>query len=95
MMDLRTAILAVALAAILILFGVGMFGVSFGEERQTPAVDMQEAKRIVLMQFPNARIREIELETEDGRLVYEVELTTAEGEKKELHVNAMSGKIEK
>jgi uncharacterized membrane protein YkoI len=40
-------------------------------------------------------LREIELETEDGRLVHEVELTTAKGEKKELHVNAMSGKIEK
>jgi uncharacterized membrane protein YkoI len=94
-MDLRTAILAIALATILVLFGIGMFGISFGEERQTPAVDMQEAKRIVLMQFPNARIREIELETEDGRLVYEVELVTAEGQKKELHVNAMSGQIEK
>ena len=43
---------------------------------------MQGAKRIVLMQFPNARLREIELETEDGRLVYEVELTTAEGRRR-------------
>lgn len=64
-MDLRTVILAVTLAAILILFGIGMFGVGFGEER-TPVVGMQEAVRIVLTQFPNARISEIELETEDG-----------------------------
>jgi uncharacterized membrane protein YkoI len=93
-MDLRTTILAIALATILVLFGIGMFGISFGEE-QTPAVSVQEATRIVLTQFPNARIREIELEAEDGRLVYEVELVTVEGQKKELHVNAMSGKIEK
>lgn len=94
-MDLRIAILAVALATILILFGIGMFGISFGEERQTSAIDMQEATRIVLTEFPNARILEMELDREHGRLVYEVELITAEGQKKELHVNATTGRIEK
>ena len=94
-MDIRTAILAVTLATILIFFGIGMFGISFGEEPHTHALDMQEATRIVLTEFPNARIQEIELDTEDGRLVYEVELVTAEGQKKELHVNATTGRIEK
>ncbi len=46
-------------------------------------------------QFPNARALEIELDTEDGKLVYEVELITAEGQKRELHVNAVTGTIEK
>lgn len=94
-MDIRTAMLAVALATILIFFGIGMFGISFGEEPHTPVLDMQEATRIVLTEFPNARIQEIELDTEDGRLVYEVELVTAEGQKKELHVNATTGRIER
>ncbi len=94
-MDVRTVILALALASILILFGIGMFGISFGEERQTPAIDLQEAARIVLTQFPNARILEMELDREHGRLMYEVELVTAEGQKKELHVNAATGRIEK
>ncbi len=94
-MDIRTAILAGALVTILILFGIGMFGISFGEEPRMPVIDMQEAARIVLTQFPNARITEIELDTEDGRLVYEVELVTADGQKKELHVNATTGRIEK
>ncbi len=94
-MDLRTAILALAIVVSLIIFGMGMFGMSYGEERQAPPVDMQEATRIVLTQFPNARILEMELDTEDGRLVYEVELVTAEGQKKELHVNATTGRIEK
>lgn len=94
-MDLRTAILALAIVVSLIIFGMGMFGMSYGEERQAPPVDMQEATRIVLTRFPNARILEMELDTEDGRLVYEVELVTAEGQKKELHVNATTGRIEK
>ena len=94
-MDIRTAVLALALVASLTVFGIGMFGMSYGEERQVPAIDMQEATRIVLTQFPNARILEMELDTEDGRLVYEVELVTAEGQKKEVHVNATTGRIEK
>lgn len=94
-MDIRTIILAVALATILILFGIGMFGISFGEVRQTPAVDLHEATRIVLTEFPNARIVEMELDKEHGQLVYEVELVTAEGQKKEVHVNATTGRIEK
>ncbi len=39
-MDIRTAILACALVTILILFGIGMFGISFGEEPRTPVLDM-------------------------------------------------------
>lgn len=94
-MDIRTAILALALAASLIIYGMGMFGMSYGEERQAPAIDMQEATRVMLANFPNARILEMELDSEDGRLVYEVELVTAEGQKKELHVNATTGQIDK
>lgn len=94
-MDIRTAILALVLFTSLINFGIGMFGISFGEEPHSPAVDMRQATQIVLEQFPNARILEMELETDDGRLVYEVELVTAEGQKKELHVNATTGRIEK
>ena len=94
-MDLRTAILALFLIVTLLLFGIGMFGISVGEERQPPAVDMQAATRIVLTEFPNARIVEMELDREHGQLVYEVELVTAEGQKKEVHINATTGRIKK
>ncbi|MCP9463498.1 MAG: PepSY domain-containing protein [Nitrospira sp.] len=94
-MDIRTAILAGALATTLILFGVGLLGISFGEDRQVPAIDRQEAARLVLANVPNARILEMELDTEDGRLVYEVELVTAEGKAKEVHVDATTGRIQK
>jgi len=70
-------------------------GVALSEDAAQGRLDAKEIARIVERQFPGAHIREIELETEDGRLVYEVELTTAEGRKKEIHVNAVTGRIEK
>lgn len=77
------------------LFWLGAFNFGVAEETRLPTIDVQEASRIVLQQFPNAQIKEIELDTEDGRLVYEVELITADRRKKELHVNARTGQIEK
>ncbi|CAE6770779.1 PepSY domain-containing protein [Nitrospira defluvii] len=94
-MDFRTAILALVLFVSLLIFGIGLFRVSFGDEPHSPAVDMRQATQIVLEQFPHARILEMELDTDDGRLVYEVELITAEGQKKEIHINATTGRIEK
>ena len=70
-------------------------GLGIADEGHQAKIDKQEVTQIVHTQYPDARISEIELETEDGRLVYEVELVTKDGQKKELHVNAMSGKIEK
>jgi len=77
------------------LFWLGAFNFSVAEEGNRPTIDIQQATRIVLERFPNARIKEIELDTEDGRLVYEVELVTADGQKKEVHINAMNGNVEK
>lgn len=94
-MDIRTVILGLTLFVILLMFGMGMLGVSFGEELQSPALDMRQATEIVIGQFPQARILEIELDREHGKLVYEVELITAEGQKREVHVNATTGRIEK
>ncbi len=94
-MEIRTVILALVLFVSLLVFGIGLFGVSFGEEPHSPAVDMRQATQIVLEQFSHARILEMELDTDDGRFVYEVELITAEGQKREVHVNATTGRIEK
>ena len=89
-MDIRTAILAVALGTIVILFGIGMFGISFGEERQTAAGDMQETTRSVLTEFPNAGILEMGRDREHGQFVYEMELVSAEEQKKNVQVNNQS-----
>lgn len=84
-------------AAILALgmFVLGPLNGAFGDDRVQPKIDAQEATKIIQAQFPNARIHEMELDSEDGRLVYEVELLTQEGQKKELHVDAMTGAISK
>jgi uncharacterized membrane protein YkoI len=73
------------------------FADSFADDnRQVKvAITVQEASQIVMNQFPSARILEIELENEDSRAIYEVELITAEGQKKEVHVDAVSGAIHK
>ncbi|MER3424865.1 MAG: hypothetical protein C4293_18230 [Nitrospiraceae bacterium] len=84
-----------AVATMLWAFRLGVFNVGFADDKGQPAISVQEATRIVQEHFPGARILEVKLATEDGRLVYEVELVTAEGQKKELHLDAMSGKIVK
>jgi uncharacterized membrane protein YkoI len=66
----------------------------FRRRDRSAVVDIQEATRIVHTQFPNARIMEIELHNEDGKLVYEVERRMYQGEKKEAQVNSLSGKSE-
>ena len=55
-MDIRTTILTIVLVASLILFGIGLFGISFGEETRSPVIGLQKETRVVLAQFPNARI---------------------------------------
>lgn len=55
-MDIRTAILTAVLLLSLILFGIGMLGMSFSGETRSPPIDLQEATRDVLVQFPNVRI---------------------------------------
>ena len=94
-MDIRNRLLAGALVGTFVLFGTALLDASFGEEPHTAIIDMPEATRIILTEFPNARILEIELDREHGHFVYEVELITAEGKKKEVHINAATGRIEK
>ncbi len=77
-MAIRTVLLASALVAILIFFGLGMFGIGFGAELRPPAIDLQKAIGIVLAQCSNARLSAIELDMEGRRLVYAVELGTKE-----------------
>ncbi|MDC8450014.1 MAG: PepSY domain-containing protein [Nitrospira sp.] len=98
-MEIRNRLIAVVFAVVFVgtflLFGTALLGASFGEEPPAALIDMPEATRLVLAEFPNARIVEIELDREHGHFVYEVELITTEGQKKEVHINATTGRIEK
>ena len=92
---MRRVTVIVVVMLVLWMFWLGFFSLGSAEQNAQPAVSMQEATRIVETQYPNSRILEIELDTEDGQLVYQVELLTQEGQKKELHVNATTGRIDK
>jgi uncharacterized membrane protein YkoI len=88
----KIIMLTIALLLLLMPFSTGFAD----DDRQAKvAITVQEASQIVMNQFPSARILEIELESEDSKAVYEVELITAEGQKKEVHVDAVSGAIHK
>lgn len=95
---MRRGLAVFTVAAMPWMFWLGVFNFGFADEtgqKGQAVISAQEATRIVQEQFPGARILELESDIEDGRLVYEVELATAEGQKKELHLDAMNGKIVK
>jgi len=55
-------------------------------------VTMEEAIQTAKTKFPG-RVVEAELESEDGGLVYEVEIVSASGEEQEIEIDAQSGEI--
>ena len=55
-------------------------------------VTMEQAIQTAKTKFPG-RVVEAELESEDGALVYEVEIVSASGETQEIEIDAQSGKI--
>ncbi len=46
-----------------------------------------------LARYPGARLLEAELEEEDDRYVYEIELLTADGVARELELDARDGRL--
>ena len=58
-------------------------------------VSLIEAVRIAEANVTNAKTVEAELEREDGRTVYEVEMIDSAHKKRTVHVDAATGKIMK
>lgn len=56
------------------------------------SVTMEEAIKTATTQFPG-KVLEAELESEDGKVMYEVEIVNAAGEIREFEIDAQSGKI--
>lgn len=84
-----------AIALVLTSFGVAMS--HDGKEKVDVAnlatsVTMEEAIKTATTQFPG-KVLEAELESEDGKAVYEVEIVNASGEIREFEIDAQSGKI--
>ncbi len=84
-------------ATALVLTSFGMAMSHDGKEKAALAnlqtsVTMEEAIKIATTQFPG-KVLEAELESEDGKAVYEVEILNTSGETRELEIDAQSGKI--
>jgi hypothetical protein len=84
-------------ATALVLTSFGMAMSHDGKEKAALAnlptsVTMEEAIKIATTQFPG-KVLEAELESEDGKAVYEVEIVNTSGETRELEIDAQSGKI--
>lgn len=56
------------------------------------SVTMEEAIKIATTQFPG-KVLEAELENEEGKAIYEVEVINGSGETREFEIDAQSGKI--
>jgi hypothetical protein len=84
-------------ATALLLTSVGLAISDDGKEKIAVAnlstsVTMEEAIKTATTQFPG-KVLEAELESEDGKAVYEVEIVNTAGETREFEIDAQSGKI--
>lgn len=84
-------------ASALLLTSVGLAMSHDGKEKTDVAnlptsVTMEEAIKTATTQFPG-KVIEAELENEDGKAIYEVEIVNAAGENREFEIDAQSGKI--
>jgi uncharacterized protein YpmB len=84
-------------ASALLLTSVGLAMSHDGKDKAAVAnlatsVTMEEAIKTATTQFPGKAL-EAELESEDGKVIYEVEIVNAAGEIREFEIDAQSGKI--
>ncbi|HNP61156.1 MAG TPA: PepSY domain-containing protein [Nitrospirales bacterium] len=84
-------------ASALLLTSLGLAIGDDGREKVAVAnlptsVTMEEAIKTATTQFPG-KVIEAELESEDGKVIYEVEIVNAAGEIREIEIDAQSGKI--
>ncbi|WNM59947.1 PepSY domain-containing protein [Candidatus Nitrospira allomarina] len=84
-------------ATALLLTSVGLAMSQDGKDKAAAAnlsasVTMEEAIKTATTQFPG-KVLEAELESEDGKVMYEVEIVNASGEIREFEIDAQSGKV--
>lgn len=92
----RLTILSTALIAVLLL---GSLPVALADDDYIEARRLQDADEILSLedilknvrQTHTGRVLEVELETEDGRIVYEIELLSEHGVVSEIYIDAKTG----
>lgn len=88
---------------VLLIISMMLCGAAMAKDlSQNEALKLREAGKIIALdelltridnRYPNARLLDIELDEEDERYVYEVELITRDGVVRELLINAATGAI--
>lgn len=86
-----------ALVAMCFLAGVGVQTAEAKEKSKSkskPKITKSEAKKIALAKVPNGKVKETELETEHGKLIWSLDIATR-GSKDvtEVHVDALTGDV--
>lgn len=82
-MNVRTLFVLVAL----------FFFAALPVSAQSARISEDQARRIALQHVPNGTIEEIELDREDGRDVYEVEVRDPDGNEHDLEIDASTGAV--
>ena len=61
--------------------------------RKGARISMERAISIAQRQVPNGRVKKAELDREQGRLVYEVDIVTRDYKEYDIKIDAYSGKV--
>ena len=82
---------------IALIFSVGLIGnvwaLSEKDKALQATISMEEAIKIATQSQPGSTPYEVEMETENGRVTYRVQLTDADKKKYKVYVDAQDGKI--
>lgn len=87
----KTLITTASVAALLV--GTASIGFAASQSSETaPNLTAQDAIEIALKEVPGT-VEEVELEDEDGKLVFEIEIVSTDGTETEVEIDAMSGDV--
>ena len=79
------------------IFAVGLVGNVWAESEKTKALEatisMEDAIRIATQSQPGSKPYEVEMETENGRVTYRVQLVDTDKKKYKVYVDAHDGKV--
>jgi len=82
---------------IAVVFAAGLIGNAWALSEKDKALEatisMEQAIQIATASQPGSKPYEVEMETENGRVTYRVQLTDADKKKYKVYVDAQDGKI--
>lgn len=80
-----------AISTALLVLAAAAPGAALAQSR--PLISMDEARRVALAHVPGSTVESIELDVEQGREVYEVELRAENGVEHDVIIDAHDGRV--